>query len=152
VPTTISYDNKKFSWGFQTTYSEEVIRGLKLLLDPDQETNYQPSLEAKRLLKRLGKTPGQVTTEYLKELVGHAKGILKRRFGPAADEMDLSFVLTVPAVWSDKAKDITLNAAHLASVPPNKLTLLSEPESAALYALRTIQPNTIKVIIFFNSV
>jgi hypothetical protein len=62
--------------------------------------------------------------------------------------MDLSFVLTVPAVWSDKAKDITLNAAHLAGVPPNKLTLLSEPESAALYALRTIQPNTIKVIIF----
>jgi molecular chaperone DnaK (HSP70) len=118
VPTTISYDNKKFSWGFQTTYSEEVIRGLKLLLDPDQETNYQPSLEAKKLLKRLGKTPGQVTAEYLKELVGHAKGILKRRFGPAADEMDLSFVLTVPAVWSDKAKDITLNAAHLAGVPP----------------------------------
>jgi hypothetical protein len=70
-----------------------VIRGLKLLLDPDLETNYQPSLEAKRLLKSLGKTSGEVAAEYLKELVGHAKVILARRFGPAADEMDLSFVL-----------------------------------------------------------
>ncbi|CRG91300.1 hypothetical protein PISL3812_08348 [Talaromyces islandicus] len=138
VPTTISYDNQKFSWGFQTTHSEDVIRGIKLLLDPDQETNYNPFLNAKKLLKSLDKTPSDVTADYLKELVDHAKDILKRRFGPAANHMDRVFVLTIPAVWSDKAKDVTLKAAHSAGIPPSKLTMLSEPESAALYALRSI--------------
>lgn len=143
----MSYGNNAFSWGFQTTRSEQVIRGIKLLLDPDQEMNYQPSLEAKKLLNYLRKTPGEVTAKYLEELVGHVKGILKRRFGPVADEMDLKFVLTVPAIWSDKAKDVTLRSAVWAGIPADKLSLLSEPESAALYALRTIQPNTVQVII-----
>lgn len=145
MPTTISYDNNRFSWGFQTTHSENVIRGIKLLLDPDQETKYEPSLDAKWLLKSLDKTPGEVAADYLKELVDHVKDIHKRRFGSAADQMNLKFVLTVPAVWSDKAKDVTLKAALKAGVVQSKLSLLSEPESAALYALRMIQPNTIKV-------
>lgn len=41
-----------------------------------------------------------------------------------------------------------MQAAHLAGIPAANLTLLSEPEAAAVYAIRTIQPNTIAVCIF----
>ncbi|KAF7943848.1 uncharacterized protein EAE97_005918 [Botrytis byssoidea] len=43
------------------------------------------------------------------------------------------FVLSVPAVWSDKAKDLTLQAARKAGFYP--VTLVKEPEAASLYAL-----------------
>lgn len=59
--------------------------------------------------------------------------------------MNLQFILTVPAVWSDKAKDATMQAACLAGIPSQDLFLVSEPEAAAVYAIRSIQPNTIAV-------
>jgi hypothetical protein len=59
--------------------------------------------------------------------------------------MNLRFVLTVPATWSDKAKDKTLSAAIKASIQPQDVSLISEPEAAALYALRAIQPNSVSV-------
>jgi molecular chaperone DnaK (HSP70) len=71
--------------------------------------------------------------------------MLERRLGSAYNDMDRKFVLTVPAVWSDKAKDNILKAAINAGIPEHRLALLSEPEAAALYTLRAIQPNTIKV-------
>ncbi|KAH1964545.1 hypothetical protein KXV80_005890 [Aspergillus fumigatus] len=45
--------------------------------------------------------------------------------------------------WSDKAKDKTLSAAIKASIQPQDVSLISEPEAAALYALRAIQPNSV---------
>jgi molecular chaperone DnaK (HSP70) len=59
--------------------------------------------------------------------------------------MDLQFIMTVPAVWSDKAKDATMQAATLAGIPSAGLFLVSEPEAAAVYAIQTIQPNTMTV-------
>jgi molecular chaperone DnaK (HSP70) len=59
--------------------------------------------------------------------------------------MDLQFVMTVPAVWSDKAKDATMQAAILAGIPSAALFLVSDPEAAAVYAIQTIQPNTMTV-------
>lgn len=59
--------------------------------------------------------------------------------------MDLEYILTVPAVWSDKAKHNTLMAAHQGGIPVGKVKLLSEPEAAAVYAIQTIQPNVIEV-------
>lgn len=59
--------------------------------------------------------------------------------------LDLRFTLTVPAVWSDTAKDRTLNAAIQADIRPQDITLVSEPEAAALYTLRSIQSNSMAV-------
>lgn len=81
----------------------------------------------------------------MKQLVDHAKHVLERCFGMISQEMDLRFVLSVPAVWSDKAKDGTLRAAIQAGIPGKDVSLVSEPEAAALYTLRSIQPNLLKV-------
>jgi molecular chaperone DnaK (HSP70) len=83
--------------------------------------------------------------EYVGMLLAHVKDILKRRFGSALQTMDLQFIMTVPAVWSDKAKDATMQAATLAGIPSAGLFLVSEPEAAAVYAIQTIQPNTMTV-------
>ncbi|GMG26091.1 unnamed protein product [Aspergillus oryzae] len=123
----------------------EAFRGIKLLLDESQETKYTPSLASKVLLGERKTNAVQVMADYLKYLVEYAKSVLRRRFGIAAKDMDLRFTLTVPAVWSDTAKDRTLNAAIQADIRPQDITLVSEPEAAALYTLRSIQSNSMAV-------
>lgn len=123
----------------------EAFQGIKLLLDESQEIKYAPSLASGALLKKYKKDAVQVTADYLNRLVSHAKSILQRRFDIGPHDMNLRFVLTVPATWSDKAKDKTLSAAIKASIQPQDVSLISEPEAAALYALRAIQPNSVSV-------
>ncbi|RAL16833.1 Hsp70 family protein [Aspergillus homomorphus CBS 101889] len=143
VPSLIVYKNKVPSWGYQVGLYTEAFRGIKLLLDEDQETKYPPSLASKKLPTKYGKDVVQVIADYLRLIVKYAEEALERRLGVPSRVMDLRFVLTVPAVWSDKAKDGTLRAALKAGIAPQDISLVSEPEAAALYSLRAIQPNTI---------
>ncbi|KAJ5542738.1 hypothetical protein N7461_008741 [Penicillium sp. DV-2018c] len=149
VPTLCSYKDKRLRWGYQTDLlgtpgtQPHLIRGVKLLLDDSQQFRYAPAVDSQGIIKDLNMTPMEVAGDYLGELVSHARQILKRRFGSAMGTMDLQYILTVPAVWSDKGKDTTMRAALRAGVLPNTLTLLSEPEAAAVCAIRTIQPNSI---------
>ncbi|KAJ5219672.1 hypothetical protein N7468_008876 [Penicillium chermesinum] len=144
VPSCLTYGTSAVNWGYQV--NDEVhpnaIRGLKLLLDDSKPVTYRPSIEAKSHLKSLGKSTVDAIADYLRALVGHAKEILRRRFDSALDIMEIQYILTVPAVWSDKAKDLTMQAGCRAGIPRAQLSLLSEPESAAIYAIRAIQPNT----------
>lgn len=72
---------------------------------------------------------------------------LTKRYGETFMGMTkVQFVLTVPAVWSDSAKDATLKAAEKAGMGSGKdLKLISEPEAAAVYTLKAIQPNNLKI-------
>lgn len=136
----------RFLWGWQAlSLAPEPIRGVKLLLDESQSHRYSPSLQASKLLRVMKKSPIDIASDYLKKALKHTHEILERRLGPAFKEKDRKYVLTVPAVWSDKAKDNTLKVAIGAGIPEHQLALLSEPEAAALYTLQAIQPNTIKV-------
>lgn len=68
---------------------------------------------------------------------------LTRRYGEsfmASTKVD--FVLTCPAVWSDAAKNTTLQAAERAGMgQKSEIQMISEPEAAAVYTLKAIQPN-----------
>jgi molecular chaperone DnaK (HSP70) len=125
----------------------ESIQGVKLLLDETQCIPYGPSIDSAQIIKQMHKDAVTVSGEYLRKLTTHGKEVLRRRFGDAFETMNLQYILTVPAVWSDKAKDATRRAAHLAGIPLSDLILVSEPEAAAMCAIRTIQPNTIKVFV-----
>ena len=47
--------------------------------------------------------------------------------------------MTVPAVWSDKAKDDTKWCASLAGFgPQDEILLVTEPEAAALYSFSQV--------------
>ncbi|XP_033742695.1 heat shock 70 kDa protein 12A-like isoform X2 [Pecten maximus] len=56
-------------------------------------------------------------------------------------ESDIHWVLTVPAIWNLKAKQFMREAAHLAGIEDNQLTLALEPEAASLYCRRV--PNSV---------
>ena len=59
---------------------------------------------------------------------------LSHRYGDRfLQNQNLSYVLTVPAIWSDKAKELTQTAAVTAGIKRENLTLITEPEAAAIY-------------------
>lgn len=95
-------------------------------------------------LAESGKSAAEVVAYYLHEIYMHAKAELIKRYGTLFVETTaVHWVLTVPAVWSDTAKDATLTAAKQAGMGPD-LTLISEPEAAVVYTLQAIQPNHLK--------
>jgi hypothetical protein len=113
VPTLICYDpnnKKKFSWGGQVDWKSDSIQGVKLLLDPDQERPlYLPTGNIKSDLKKLPKAPVEVAADFIGAIYAHA--ISKIETVMPKDYLLIcqkQFVLSVPAVWSDKAKDTTL--------------------------------------------
>ncbi|KAG4272985.1 hypothetical protein FPRO04_10065 [Fusarium proliferatum] len=140
VPTAILYDpqdSTKFKWGGQLTWRDDHVQGVKLLLDPKQaRPSYLPSSSAKREMRRLPKDVVDVVADFMAAMYKHALEKIGARV--PQDYLDLcekSFVLSVPAVWSDKAKERTIQAAKKAGVYP--VTLIKEPEAAALYTFMT---------------
>ncbi|RBA12608.1 hypothetical protein FPRO05_04058 [Fusarium proliferatum] len=140
VPTAILYDprdSRNFKWGGQLTWRDDHVQGVKLLLDPKQtRPSYLPSSSANREKRRLPKDVVDVVADFMKAMYEHALEQIASKV--PRDYLDLcekSFVLTVPAVWSDKAKEKTIQAAKKAGVYP--VTLVKEPEAAALYTFMT---------------
>lgn len=139
VPPT---DPQKLSW-------------IKILLDPSQP---RPTfVNPKRTTLPRGKKPVDVVTDYLTALRQYTEQTLERRLGrDLISRSQVEYVLTVPAVWSDKARQMTMEAAMRAGLGLGNgggdaegsgglLKLITEPEGAAEYALRSIQPNSVKV-------
>ncbi|KAI9271915.1 hypothetical protein BDA99DRAFT_433576 [Phascolomyces articulosus] len=90
-----------------------------------------------------GLTPVQAVGDYLAKLHEHTLQQLSRSFANNYHPDNFRYCLTVPAVWSDKAKQMMRQAAIHAGIvaasdPPDRLTLISEPEAAALYCEETM--------------
>lgn len=105
-------DPSKFKWGGQLDWRDPAVRGVKLLLDPTQDRpDYLPMSGAENDLKNLDMTAASVAADFIGAVYKHAlsvveSSVLKSYF----DFCEKDFVLSVPAVWSDKAKDLTLEA------------------------------------------
>ena len=119
---------------------------MKLFLDPCQELPaFVSKSEMQKLLAESGKDAVAVVGDYLSEIYKHMQEQLTRGYGALfMRTTDIQWILTVPAIWSDAAKDATLTAARKSGMGP-ELTLISEPEAAAVYTLQAIQPNNLKV-------
>ena len=74
-----------------------------------------------------------LTTDYLMVLKNHLVSVLGRQVGPTqAQKTPLEFILTVPAVWSESAKEKTLVAAEKAGFGRDApIRMISEPVSPA---------------------
>ncbi|KAM7208466.1 actin-like ATPase domain containing protein [Naviculisporaceae sp. PSN 640] len=163
VPTEISYEMPPSSgagagtsssttptvkWGFQFKPEESRLRCIKLFLDRSQKLPFYVSpLETAAQLKRFNRTVVDAVADYLTQIYKHTMATLTRRYGEsfmASTKVD--FVLTCPAVWSDAAKNTTLQAAERAGMgTKSQIQMISEPEAAAIYTLKAIQPNHLKV-------
>lgn len=141
VHTLISYDAKdstKFSWGASVNRMTDSISGIKLLLDPAQERPlYLPTGDLQRDIRRLPKKTADVAADYIRSLFQHALSEITKKVPQGYLAMcQREYVLTVPAVWSDVAKNLTLEAARKAGIHP--VTLIKEPEAAALYTMHSM--------------
>ena len=82
-------------------------------------------------------TPQKLTTDYLKALRDHAERMLLRNvLETVLQRTPREYVITVPAVWTEKARDLTAKCAVDAGMgSEDKLHIVSEPEAAAMYAI-----------------
>jgi molecular chaperone DnaK (HSP70) len=160
VPTVIRYNASDhvggvfgFKWGNQVKHHERRQEWFKLKLDPmayispdtvDFERRY-PSLLAEPRDSR--RSAIQLCTDYLKELRKQIWKSLENSISAAAlKTFRVDWVITVPAIWSDKARSDTLQCAREAGIGSgNRLTIISEPEAAAAYAFQMIKPLGIEV-------
>lgn len=121
-------------WGFQSTArspapGSTTLSMFKLHLDESNAVNIPPLPP--------GVTVLQAISDYLRELFKFSFGMMKKSLGHV-DESSLRFCLTVPAVWTEKAKITMREAAIQAGIvsetdPQDRLLLVGEPEAAALY-------------------
>lgn len=135
-------------WGFQFKPEESRLRCVKLFLDRNQKLpHFVSPLDTAAQLRKYDKTVMDAVSDYLAQLYKHTMDTLARRYGETfMSTTKVQFVLTVPAVWSDAAKNATLQAAERAGMGNrHDLRLISEPEAAAVYTLKAIQPNHLRI-------
>lgn len=98
---------------------------------------------------RGGRNAEKLVTDYMSALGDHLMYTLREKLGDSVvKSTPLEFVVTVPAIWSDLAKDKTKKACHKASglsATKQPIHLVSEPEAAAIYALHGLDPHGIMV-------
>ncbi|KAL2862593.1 Hsp70 family protein [Aspergillus lucknowensis] len=154
APSRIAYaaDNPRVTkdrWGYQVEPGMLTYSWTKLLLDQSTPlTKYDDlTLESASLsgILRLPKGKGavDVVADYLSKVYEHIlKTIAKHITEESLRVTPLEFWFTVPAIWSDKAQDATRAAAKRAGFggsffrPNDKVFLISEPEAAAITALK----------------
>lgn len=94
-----------------------------------------------------GHGPEELVKDYLTALRCHAERVLRHKLPQSAlTSTPIEFVITVPAVWSDRAQASTRRCAEQAGMGTgSSLHIISEPEAAAMYALDAMDPHNIKV-------
>ena len=135
-------------WGFQFKPEESRLRCIKLFLDRNQKLpHFVSPLDTAEQLAKYKRNVMDAVSDYLTQIYKHTMDTLTRRYGESFMAITkIEFVMTVPAVWSDAAKNATLQAAERAGMGDrHELRLITEPEAAAVYTLKAIQPNYLKI-------
>ena len=147
VPSDIAYDKQgHVHCGFGIPETCKRLRWVKLLLETDphpQNAEYlaAPDVQSvRRAVTDLGKTPIEVTADYLRWLWDQVVQRICKDYEDESiiERSHVTIVMTVPAMWSDMAKDNTVQAAEKAGLTlGNKsLKFVTEPEAAAIASLR----------------
>ncbi|PNS16894.1 Heat shock protein 12B [Sphaceloma murrayae] len=148
VPTELVYadDMTIKHWGFEVMIGEDRIRCVKLKLDKKKDLpEFVDAEQLEELLSDLQKTPVTVTADFLRKIREAAMDHLQKRFmQETLDNVEIIWVVTVPAIWSEEAKNNTKLAAAEAEMGLN-LKLVAEPEAAAVYTLSSMAGMSAKV-------
>ncbi|KAF9762171.1 hypothetical protein IL306_003548 [Fusarium sp. DS 682] len=148
VPTKLRYNGDKIEWGFSIPMNapqQEVVEWFKLDLDPPLRADGRL---ASTYGIRGGRNVDRLVTDFISQLSEHLLYTLREKLGNGlVSNTPLEFHVTVPAIWSDLAKDKTKKACEKVGISAFKhhVHLVSEPEAAAIYALNDIDPHGLKV-------
>ncbi|KAF9346264.1 hypothetical protein BGX26_002251 [Mortierella sp. AD094] len=123
-------------WGWKSKLRMETPAASKYL----QLQQYKPHLdESLTLMSWTDKVSvPDAISDYLWALHEYVTEKILQEFGRSFSRKNFRYCLTVPAMWSDKAKGVMRKAAIRAGLitatdHPDRLMLVSEPEAAALY-------------------
>lgn len=143
APTCLLLDKDKeflaFGYDAENQYAE-------VLLDGEKDDHYyfhrfkmnlhnNKNITADMILEDVtGKplTALQVFKLSIKFLVDHLLETLDKQ-GTGVKHNEVQWVLTVPAIWRDTAKQFMRSSAEQAGIPPDKLILALEPETASIF-------------------
>lgn len=97
------------------------MKCVKLLLEDDKQLpSFVSAADIVALLTDAHRTVTDAVADYLTKIKQHALSVLEERYGNVfMASTNVQFILTVPAVWSDAAKDATMNAANNAGMGKN---------------------------------
>ncbi|XP_022320831.2 heat shock 70 kDa protein 12A-like [Crassostrea virginica] len=148
TPTTVLLDRDEefvaFGYDAEKMYSELVeeedetvedyfyFRRFKMLLY-ENTTNEKLSTET-QVSDIKGKSLPAVCvfSQAIKYLMDHLDDALKTK-GIEIQEGDIEWVLTVPAIWNDPAKQFMRQAAEMAGIESHCLVIALEPEAASIF-------------------
>ncbi len=152
TPTVLAYENGGLiAWGGKVKPTHTTkIEFFKLGLQEGAGQHYRPQTDNLGSLALLGgfldnpnwrhpnlpdKTAVDFVEDYLREIRRCVRyEILERQLGNEFLQNErLSYVLTVPAIWSYRARDLTRQAAERSGINGERLVIITEPEAAALY-------------------
>ncbi|KAG0019855.1 hypothetical protein BGZ80_005180 [Entomortierella chlamydospora] len=127
---------KMVEWGWKSKLQMESPAASKYV----QLQQYKPRLDENLVLTPWNNKVSvpDAISDYLRAFHEYVADRILQEFGRSHSRKSFRYCLTVPAMWSDKAKDVMRKAAIRAGLitaadHPDRLMLVSEPEAAALY-------------------
>ncbi|KAF2849836.1 Hsp70 family protein [Plenodomus tracheiphilus IPT5] len=147
VPTEIAYTTDGIRWVSDIPPKAARHMWMKLQLDRRQGGEADKILqEMESVHKAARQRPADIIADFLAQVRNHLVKVLDERYGPELwKSLPIVLVITVPAVWSDLAKNRTMQAFDKAGFnqigfPQLARTLiLSEPEAAAIFTIKTLR-------------
>ncbi|XP_053376192.1 heat shock 70 kDa protein 12A-like [Mercenaria mercenaria] len=130
-----------FGYDAESKYAEKVeineqeqwffYKRFKMMLFKDQGIERSATLEDESGKKLPAVTVFSLSIDYLKNDVLKYLGM---KIGESRLNVeDIQWVLTVPAIWNDAAKQFMREAAQMAGIPGKNLIICLEPEAASIY-------------------
>lgn len=150
APTELWYDDDDDDepvWSYGVPVDEDPYRWFKLLLlrteDLDVEVRQSNAVvRVREMMEKSGRTAVGLIADYLRLLWEHTLSTIERARGEdIVEALAIHVVITVPAVWKGYARQAMKEAAAKSGIMdsrlagPTKLTLVPEPEAAALSTL-----------------
>lgn len=144
IPSIIAYNTDPPTWGRQVRPTDQPqVEYFKLGLEPRARQYYHsPDTQAYTLLRNMSsririnhKEPVDITADYLTCVCKYVRDVFFRDLlgEHCLENQQTSYVITVPSIWSDYAQNATIIAATRAGIPRDMISLIAEPEAAALY-------------------
>jgi molecular chaperone DnaK (HSP70) len=151
LPSEVTYQEEGIVWG--SLIEPDVPRHMwtKLQLETSQTGEatkifQETSTSASACVK---KQPVDIIADFLSQVKAHLITNLDKKFGKILwRTLPITLVVTVPAVWSDKAKPLTLEAVNKAGFnslefPQTINTVMAtEPEAAAIHTIKNFRGTT----------
>jgi len=158
VPSEVAYYGQRFEWGnkirhhnereawtkllLDETYSKDQLRKIQELFhgDADLTEHEADSASNETHSPKLTKEPVDIITDFLSGVRVHVQSVLEARFGVILKYLRREVVFTVPAGWSEKAKNLMYKAVCNAGfdVDETTISMITEPEAVAIYVLRDL--------------